>query len=280
MRTASKKENGLTLIELLVALVVASVLVTGIYRHFVTQQHTYVVQEQVVDMQQNLRMAINQLSREIRMAGFGNISMILPVTIGSNTYNDVLNPETPGAGALTILSTIEDKATLRTAALKGQNQIYLSKLTDMSGASLFDLDKKKHISIGGVESHTISSIDTVNQTITLSRTLTLNHLVNTPVFPIRAISYQLGMEGGVSTLKRDENTGMGSQPQADNIEGLQFEYLDSNGIPTATLADIRIIRVTLTARTDRVDPQTKGGDGYRRRQIATSIRLRNLGLES
>jgi len=275
-----KKESGLTLIELMIGLVIAALSVAGVYRTFVHQQHTYVVQEQVVDMQQNARVAINQMAREIRMAGFGNVSMVLPAVIGSKTYNHILNPDIPAPGALTILSPIEDRATLSSTALIGKNQIMVSVLNDAAGAPLYDLDTKKYISIGGVESHLISSIDSVNRTITLSGNLTLNHLVGTPVFPIRAVSYQLGVESGILTIKRDENTGMGSQPLADNIENLQFEYLDSNGNPTAIPGDIRIIRVTLIARTTMQDPEGKGGDGYRRRQLATSIRVRNMDLES
>ena len=60
--------KGITLIELLVALTISGILVAGVYRTFVSQQHTYTVQEQVVDMQQNVRLAINRMTRELRMA--------------------------------------------------------------------------------------------------------------------------------------------------------------------------------------------------------------------
>src|SRR4030042_2722127 len=64
-------KRGLTLIELLIVLVISTILIAGIYRTFIHQQHTYTVQDQVVAMQQNVRMAINQMVREIRMAGLG-----------------------------------------------------------------------------------------------------------------------------------------------------------------------------------------------------------------
>jgi hypothetical protein len=82
----------------------------------------------------------------------------------------------------------------------------------------------------------------------------------------------------VITLKRDENTGVGLQPVADDIEALQFEYLDENGNPTADPADICRIRVVVTARTDEPDPELKDGDGHRRRQIASNVYLRNVGI--
>jgi len=63
-----KKKNGLTLIELLIALVLSSILIAALYRLFISQQKTYTVQDQVADMQQNIRVAIDQMTREIRMA--------------------------------------------------------------------------------------------------------------------------------------------------------------------------------------------------------------------
>jgi hypothetical protein len=216
---------------------------------------------------------------DIRMAGFGNLSMVLPgVTIGGKTFNNVLNLDNPVAGSLTLLAAIGGSVTLTASGIFSNNQITVSSLTDGLGNPLFDTGDRKYISIGGLESHIISSIDSGTKTLTLSGTLVFDHPVDTPVFGIRAISYQVGVVNGISTLIRDENMGGGSQPQSDNIENLQFEYFDTNGIPTATPADIRIIRVTLTARTNMSDPEMKVGDGYRRRQVASNIHLRNMGI--
>jgi hypothetical protein len=87
------------------------------------------------------------------------------------------------------------------------------------------------------------------------------------------------MVDGKPTLLRDENSGLGGQPQVDNIENLQFGYLDANGNPTANPADIRVVRVTLRARTNDSDPEYKSDGGYRKRVIASNIHLRNMGLE-
>lgn len=277
MDTLLKKNKGITLIELLIALVISSLLVAGLYRTFIAQQKTYTVQEQVVDMQQNMRAAINRMMTEIRMAGFGNVSKVLPVTFGTKTFNNVLNPDMPTAGSLTIISSIGGPATL-TGSI-GQNQITVSTLTDDKGNTLFDTGNKKYISIGGLESYRITSIDNGTKTITLNGSLIFNHPMGTPVFTIRALSYQVTSINGIPTLLRDENMGEGVQPQVDGIENLQFTYLDANGNITANPADIRITRVTLTARAERQDPDLKNGDGYRRRQIASNIHLRNMGIE-
>ena len=73
--------KGLTLIELLVAMAISSILIAAIYRTFIGQHKTYTVQEQVVDMQQNVRVAINRMMREIRMAGFGSAWNVFPLNI-------------------------------------------------------------------------------------------------------------------------------------------------------------------------------------------------------
>lgn len=273
-----RKNKGLTLIELLVALVISAILVAGMYRTFINQQKTYTVQEQVVDMQQNMRGGINRMMREIRMAGFGNVSMVLPVTVGGNTFNNIVSPNNPAAGSLTIVSACETGGTLvAPGALAGSAQITVTSLTDSQGNTVFDAGNMKYVSIGGVESHTITNI--AGTTLTLNEGLTYNHPVGTTVFGIRAISYQVGPVNGIPTLLRDENVGAGAQPQADSIEQLQYGYFDVNGNPTANPPDIRIVQVALSARTNTADPDLKNGDGYRRRQISSNIHLENMGLQ-
>ena len=277
MNTPLRKNKGVTLIELLVALVISGILVAAIYRTFIGQQKTYTVQEQVVDMQQNVRAGINRMMREIRMAGFGNVPMVLPVTVGGRTFNNVVNLDTPVAGALTIVSAM-GSTTL--TGIPASNQITVSSLTDSEGNTLFDTGDRRYVSIGGVESCTITDITGTTLTLAIpSGKLTYNHAVGTRVFGIRAVSYQVGMVDGKPTLLRDENSGLGGQPQVDNIENLQFGYLDANGNPTANPADIRIVRVTLRARTNDSDPEYKSDGGYRKRVIASNIHLRNMGLE-
>jgi prepilin-type N-terminal cleavage/methylation domain-containing protein len=285
MDSLLRKNKGITLIELLVALSISGILVGAIYRTFIGQQKTYTVQERVVDMQQNVRAAINRMMTEIRMAGFGNVSMLLPapygsgpgVTIGGTTYNDVVNPNTPVAGSVTILCGMGSTIITGFPAL---NQITVNSLTDSQGNTLFDTGDRQYVSIGGIESYRITNI--AGNTLTLSGNLTYAHPVNTLVFAIRAVSYQVD---GTLTLLRDEiprpSTQAVAQPQpiADNIENLQFVYLNANGNPPAQNADIRVIEVTLRARTDSSDPDYKSDGGYRKRQIASRIHLKNMGLE-
>lgn len=279
MQPSLKQNKGLSMIELIVVLLLSTLLTAALYRTFIGQQRVYATQEQVVDMQQNIRVAISRMMSDIRMAGFGNVSSVLPVTFTGGTFNNILNLDTPVANSLTLITSLNTTSTLTTQASGGQNQIVVSTLTDSQGNPLFDTANRKYLSIGGLESHIITSIESGTKTITLNGALTYNHPVGTPVFTIRAITYQVANVDGILTLVRNENIGEGNQPQADHIEGLQFVYLDGAGNPTANPPDIRLVQITVTARADSEDPElARVGDGFRRRQITSNIHLRNMGL--
>lgn len=63
--------RGFTLIELMVAAAVAGIVLTVMFTMFRTSNRSYVVQDYVAEMQQNLRMAMYHVSRDARMAGCG-----------------------------------------------------------------------------------------------------------------------------------------------------------------------------------------------------------------
>jgi len=61
---------GFTLVELLIAVLLSSLVMYGVFAAFQSQNRTYVTQDLTVEMQQNLRAAVDMISRDIRMAGF------------------------------------------------------------------------------------------------------------------------------------------------------------------------------------------------------------------
>lgn len=63
-------KKGVTLIELLVVLVICGITIGGIYRVFISQTKTYMVQDEVAEIQQDVRGAMEIMVRDIRMAGF------------------------------------------------------------------------------------------------------------------------------------------------------------------------------------------------------------------
>lgn len=73
--------KGVTLIELLIGLVICGIVIAGIYRIFISQSKAYTVQDQVVELQQSVRSAMELISRDLRMAGFDDDSIASPISI-------------------------------------------------------------------------------------------------------------------------------------------------------------------------------------------------------
>jgi prepilin-type N-terminal cleavage/methylation domain-containing protein len=263
-RSVFRQKNGLTLIELLIALVLSGILIAALYQLFIRQQKTYTVQDQVADMQQNIRVAIDQMTREIRMAGYGG--NILAIFSNINGFANII---TPANNSITILLA-DQVGVLKQNATKGTTQL---KATN---ASVFNTDKKKYLCLNGLNNYLIQGI--VTDTITLAASLTEDHLINEPVYIVKAITYSLGLSGGKTVLRRNENTGGSAQPLAENMESLQFTYFDAMGNVTSNPLDIRMVRVAVTSKTNMSDPEYKGGDGYRRRILSSNIKVRNMGL--
>ena len=80
------KQKGITLIELLIALVIFGIVTGGIYRLFVAQSKAYTVQDQVVEVQQGIRSVMEILLRDLRMTGFDDDSLNSKITISTPLY--------------------------------------------------------------------------------------------------------------------------------------------------------------------------------------------------
>jgi type IV pilus assembly protein PilW len=73
-RTSFQNKRGITLIELAIALTIFGIVAAGSYRLFVAQTKAYTIQDQVVEIQQNIRLAMEIVLRDLRMAGFDSDS--------------------------------------------------------------------------------------------------------------------------------------------------------------------------------------------------------------
>jgi len=218
------RSNGFTLVELLVVLALTGIVTALIYKTFTAQQQVYVVEEQVVAMQQDIRAAMDIMAREIRMAGY------------------------------------DPKGSLAVAGLAGI-------------VSAQDSSLQVRIDLNGNGACQNSSND-----------------------PSELITYSLTGEGD---LGRESWNG-GAQAVAENVEMLNFVYLDGNNnvLPTPVSAEnlplIRSIEISIVVRSDKMDKNFKNtatyrnlrgtsiftalGDGYRRRILASTIKCRNMGI--
>ena len=92
MRTAKtakqiwpRSQRGVTLIELMIALVLTAIIGGALYQGLVSQSKNFIQQDQVAEAMQHCRTATEQILRELRMAGY---SMAYVVDTPDNTVND------------------------------------------------------------------------------------------------------------------------------------------------------------------------------------------------
>jgi type IV pilus assembly protein PilW len=62
--------NGFTLVELLIAMAISGIVLGAAVNTFITQRRSYALQEQITEMTQVTRAAMELMTREIRMAGY------------------------------------------------------------------------------------------------------------------------------------------------------------------------------------------------------------------
>ena len=236
------KQLGFTLVELLVAMAMVGIVMAAVYSTYKSQQDSYVAQEQVAEMQQNIRASLYQLARDLRMAGF--------------------NPQrAPNVGGF--VTQLPDDG--------------VGETTTDSATIAFTIDENAN----GV----IDADDDAEQ-----------------------ISYRL--DNATDTLQKFRVSDDTWQTVADNIDALDFVYLDASGTditanvianPTALYAvtnlsyldSIRSIEISVVARTGNIDKSFPGTPAYnnqqgavilaaqsdnrRRRFLSTTILCRNMG---
>jgi len=199
----SKKEkySGFTLIELLIAMAIALIVITSISSAFISQRKTYAVQEQITEMIQSTRAALDMIGREVKMAGY----------------------DPTGAGIVGIPYDTDQ----------------IEIIADLNGDG---------------ETDGSSTDDDANEEI--------------------AYKYYDTTEYS-KQIKR--KTGDGNfQPFAENIQSFAFEYYEADGTTTTTTAaDIRQIKITITAQTSESDPDY---GGHRTYTLTSHVTPPNLDL--
>ena len=211
--TASGKNGGFTLVELLVGLLISGIIMTGLYITFSNQQRHYRAQLDVTAMQQNIRASLNLLSSDIRMAGF----------------------EEWGVGQAEIVAARPDLLYFT---------VDLNEDGDVNDAG-------EHIAY---DLYDPSITPTAYNASWTGGTL-------------------LGRSTGNATFGVSELPAAGSghwevnghspaDEAIDNIERLEFFYLDEDGAPTTTATAIRTVVVSILARADKPDNSFTNNQTY------------------
>lgn len=92
VKTMHSSQRGLSLVELMVALVTGLILTGGVLQVFVSNQKTYSLNTDLAVIQENARFATEYMIRDIRMAGYS----------GCNTGSNVANVLKPGSANISL----------------------------------------------------------------------------------------------------------------------------------------------------------------------------------
>jgi len=302
-----KQASGVTLIELLIALVISAILVGGTYSLFVTQQKAYSVQHQVAALQQDARVALAMMSQEIRMAGFlvgaGSGSGFSDGTnnIAIDAFTDAVVPvnSTSAPDGITVVYAAEELGQIQSVST---GVVTLDTNVDSyfkdSGGSLIAERLFVAFEFRPDKLYRVTAVDGTN--VTVANVPALGIPAGTRVYGVKAITYSVN----AGILTRNENSGDGAQPVAGDgastvVEDVQFAYqvrgdstwYNGGALPAGkTNADIRTVRISLLIRTAIEDLEETGysraaledhlaaatSDGYRRRMYGTVVKIRNL----
>jgi prepilin-type N-terminal cleavage/methylation domain-containing protein len=230
--------GGFSLIELLVALCLASILAFGFWTFAATQDTTYATQDSTGEMQQNLRVAVQMLSGSIMGAGLGPQVSTIDGVDASAWYNAANNwvPTRITATSIDIVGwSGQAPASLNAAVTAGTNTLALQA---GQGASF---KAGQDINVGATEAAVIQGV--AGDNLTLTAALILGHPAGSYVYPLQWVTYSWG--AGSNTLSLDQHNGNGPQVVASDIQAVDIapHPLDPNP------ADPRAFQVTITGTT-------------------------------
>ncbi len=296
MRRRIDTQRGLTLVELLIVLAITGIVAAAILSLLFTTQRTASTSEEVVEVQQSLRMTMDLITRDLRMAGFMTPRNETPFAAAQGQRLTVRTGSAEGRAArvsqniqLTAASDVTFKvATARMANLfvEGEN-VRILRPPNQSPP------------VGAVLK--VEEVDPANREVTLSglgsftgEIMAGDMIVHSSLNDINTVTYCLDTGGfsagcgqtgdapcppGRICIRRLTNPtasateGRTSEIVATQIApgGLQFTYFDEDGAATSELDEIRAVRVEITGRT--VDTASLGQPKVR--SLSSYVRLRN-----
>lgn len=236
-----KSNQGFTMIELLVAMVVALLAMGAIYSTFLNQQKSYVVQQETAAMHQNIRAASFYMEKEIRMAGCDPTDTAnAGITIGEAKADSIRFTEdvTDGAGGNPDGDVTDPNEDI-TYSLDGNRNLIR---TDNNGGGI-------GVAVSAVVAQNIDAIDFVY----LGNSSPPNVLNDYTLLPPDTGAVPAGNEGQIRSVEITVVARTGNNTLAS-----------PNNNPYLNQRNRQIL-----------GPQ---GDNVSRRRLTYSIKCRNLGL--
>jgi len=262
--------KGVSLIEVMIALVLTGIIATAVLRLYSTQHKNYMVQDDVTGIQSAARASIDELTRQVRMAGYG-LPLGVPPLIAYNTDPDTIIVTYAAENCETVLSAPMPKPS---SELKCSGD--LSCFYDGQWVFIFDPDS------GGGEFFEITEVQVAayhlqHNTMDLSRVYDTNAIIiamNQIKFYIDDIS-----DPDHPALMM-QLPGRPAAVYAENITDLQFRYRLDNGTivdQPVLMSDVREVIISVVGRSNNPD-YAYDDPQYRNRTYSSSVFVRNMGI--
>jgi len=103
-------DSGFTLIELMVSIAIGLVVLASVATTFTSQTRAYSAQEQINQMEQNLRGALDIMTREIKMAGYRPNGGTVTGVVSYSSSSLTIQADIDGNGTLLASGTGSDTA--------------------------------------------------------------------------------------------------------------------------------------------------------------------------
>jgi len=298
-----KNRQGFSLVEILVAMVIMGVVVGAVYSTFInTQRHSY-TQEEVVEVQQNLRAGLDFLVKDIRMAEFltpsdqtALVNAPAQMLVDSNGDGDFDDTDERPLLSLISVTSMRNYGRIKGASAAGTNLAIELALSSMQQFAAGDKVRVFRATILSSVTSVLSVASVSGNQVTLSGGASLagairdgDLLVLLPSgaadddFPLQ-IDYQLvdssSSDPNMNDLKRrvldvDGTVIQDFQLIASNISGIVLTYLDDDGNATSTLSDIVAVQVTIAGQTDATKTGRNNYSGVKTRTLSTTVKIHN-----
>ena len=266
------KKTGFTVIELLIAMLIAAIVTSAALGIYITQHKQLMVQDQISDMQANVRAAAAELSSKIRMAGYNVPDGLSPLE-AHNANPDTIIVTFDGGGLEDV--TIEHAMPQPSAELRCDGHD-ISGLHDNDWVFIWDpfIQYGEFFLVTQVQ---VASAHIQHNTMPLSRVYPAGSMV----IMMNQFKYYIDSSDPDHPNLIMWTPQTGAQVYAENITDLNFRYILSSGatVDEPPIADmVREVIIEIDGRTD--SPDDEFVTDYRTRTLDTRVKVRNLGMGS
>ncbi|MEP6934152.1 MAG: prepilin-type N-terminal cleavage/methylation domain-containing protein [Nitrospirota bacterium] len=269
-------ERGFTLVELMISIVISSVIVAAGYTVLTTTHKATISNERAVGTQQNTRVAMELIARDIKQAGFGmplapntpvggtagncapgltaaairpvDNNSAIPLTAVNDTGADTVSlvvPRTNPSWVLTAAAPAGGAGSFTTITLTGTavTEMVTEGMQNGSGA---------YVSLGGVVTVPVTLSSGATLTLGSPTYAPLNFRIGTQVYLLQCVTYQVaigaancGSAGPCLTRTVDSGTAPTvTTSLVDGVEDLQIAYgcdgcntTINGGVPNTVIDD-------------------------------------------